>query len=136
MSAHFEDEKTTVGNAAAMREALVAVKERVIDATTRHDWSTDDAHSVCNTIEAALSWPPRNCDVGTAEEQAERMRRKFCAKQKRDGIIDCSLCPIRHAYRRDCTCGRSIQKNQFDCLEGKSVKIRDGIIARPVEMYL
>ena len=54
-------------------------------------------------VKAALALPRRNCDVGTAEEQAERMRRKFCAKQKRDGIIDCSLCPIRHAYRRDCT---------------------------------
>lgn len=33
-------------------------------------------------------------------------------------------------------CGRSIQKTPFDFLEGKSVKIRDGIIARPVEMDL
>lgn len=60
----------------------------------------------CETLRIAkdaLALPRRQCDVGTAEEQAERMRRQFCAKLKRDGIIDCSLCPIRHAYQRDCT---------------------------------
>ena len=49
-----------------------------------------------------LSTPVRNCDVGTAEEQSNR-RRKFCAKQKRNGIINCGYCPIKHQYQRDCT---------------------------------
>lgn len=51
---------------------------------------------------AALALPRRNCDVGTAEEQGNRMRR-FCAKQKRNGIINCGYCQIKHQYERDCT---------------------------------
>lgn len=93
-----------IGNAAAMREALVGLEKSVQDfmATKGRNFYPDLAVAL-EAAAAAISAPPRNCDVGTAEEQAERMRRQFCAKQKRDGIIDCSLCPIRHVYQRDCT---------------------------------
>ena len=88
-----------------MREACANIAEYAKSAQCH----TEDAHvlgylrQMENWAEAALALPRRQCDVGTAEQQAERMRRQFCAKQKRDGIIDCSRCPIRHAYRRDCT---------------------------------
>ena len=58
-------------NAAAMYEALVMVK-RLFDG--RLMWQPDirKAHEAVN---AALAAPPRNCDVGTAEEQVERHKR-------------------------------------------------------------
>ena len=91
------------GNAAAMREALEAFVEYSELVCRMGMFNRDSLFAITTKARAALSAPRRQCDVGTAEQQAERMRRKFCAKQKRDGIIDCSLCPIRHAYRRDCT---------------------------------
>ena len=89
------------GNQMKMREAL----EWLLGfgySTTDGGFHMQDAKMVRNKIEAALSAPPRQCDVGTAEEQGNRMRR-FCAKQKRNGIINCGYCQIRHQYERDCT---------------------------------
>ena len=62
-------------NVNAMREALVMVK-RLFDG--RLMWQPDirKAHEAVNS---ALAEPPRNCDVGTAEEQAERFY-SFCKK--------------------------------------------------------
>lgn len=45
-----------------------------------HDGSLD-CSEVLNKIEEALSAPPRQCDVGTAEEQVERFR-EFCETEK------------------------------------------------------
>lgn len=44
---------------------------------------------------AALFLPPRNCDVGTAEEQAERMR-LYCNSHGEDesGCFRCDKCPF------------------------------------------
>lgn len=88
------------GNAAAMREALVAfVRAYEMDNELDNIEATSEAYEKAR---AALSIPPRQCDVGTPYEQANRMR-QFCAKQKRNGIIDCGYCPIKHEYQRDCT---------------------------------
>ena len=70
-------------NAAAMREACADIAEYAKTATCH----TEDAHLLgyLNQIErwaeAALSAPPRNCDVGTEKEQTERFF-KFCSPQK------------------------------------------------------
>lgn len=67
------------GNAAAMREACVNIVEYARSARCH----TDDAHvlgfldQIERWAQAALFEPPRNCDVGTAEEQAWRFR-EFC----------------------------------------------------------
>ena len=42
-------------------------------------------------VKAALAKPPRNCDMGTADEQAERYGR-YCEKFTRDGM-HCETCP-------------------------------------------
>ena len=47
----------------------------------------EDASEVRQRIMDALSSPPRNCDVGTADEQAQRYD-KFC-----EGT-DCVKCPV------------------------------------------
>lgn len=44
-------------------------------------------------VDAALSAPARQCDVGTAEEQKARML-EYCKSHKNvDGIIICERCP-------------------------------------------
>lgn len=92
----------TPGNAAAMREALLRCREIAIQ------WQADEADGVAGTtdkpsarsaaeavidmefeINAALSAPARNCDVGTSDEQDARFSR-FCVN-KRSG--SCSGCP-------------------------------------------
>ena len=78
-------------NAAAMREALMMAK-RLFDG--RLMWQTDirKAHEAVN---AALAAPPRNCDVGTAEEQEKRYL-ALCDSN------NCSSCPVRFKGKTDC----------------------------------
>ena len=73
------EKSSQVGNAAAMREALVIVK-RLFDGLLM--WQTDirKAHEAVN---AALAEPPRNCDVGTVKEQSE-MFFEFCTPKRCD----------------------------------------------------
>ena len=68
-----------LGNAAKMREAFANIAKYAKSAA----WYTDDAHllgylnQIERCAESALSYTPRNCDVGTAEEQNNRFKR-FC----------------------------------------------------------
>ena len=73
-----------LGNAAAMREALVMVK-RLFDGRIMFQPAIRKAHKA---VDAALSLPPRQCDVGTADEQFERWN-AFCTKYD----DDCTGCP-------------------------------------------
>lgn len=65
------------GNVAAMREALEAAR-RTLKLVYENAVGflqprlADEIIHTGSTIEAALSAPPRNCDVGTAEEQEDR----------------------------------------------------------------
>lgn len=85
------EKSSAVGNAAAMREALLRcdaiaqlpeIREYVIVKDMR------------NLIKKALAAPPRNCDVGTADEQQDRFR-EFCRK---------------HFDARECGLGKSVAK--------------------------
>ena len=91
-------ETTTVGNAAAMREALEAAHKFVYTACRQNiDVMVKDKHGervvkskdVLYKIYSALSAPARQCDVGTADEQDARFSR-FCV-EKSSG--SCSGCP-------------------------------------------
>ena len=82
------------GNAATMREALKKVRRVLHCAIVADILKGDDVNSAFNEVTAALSAPPRNCDVGTAEEQYRRFL-KFC-----HGEI-CEKCPVHDA--RSCT---------------------------------
>lgn len=77
-----EQEKSAPdGNAAAMREAAVTVYG-VLEKIRPFALHLGDVghmrefnHLIClakNRLDAALAAPPRNCDVGSPEEQAER----------------------------------------------------------------
>ncbi len=70
--------KREMGNAAKMREALMAIR----DAIKEHPYQLDE-DAVYNICTEALAAPPRNCDVGTAEEQIERGQ-GFCKRYDED----------------------------------------------------
>ena len=98
------------GNPAALREALEECMKFTCNSCyerfCEEDVEEEDGicHcSPCNVIikaRAALASQPRNCDVGTAEEQSVRMA-EFCRAQyeKSDGVLLCSRCQFNG---RDC----------------------------------
>lgn len=77
------------GDAAAMRAALVAMVKAETDGSMERedlcgrclsklfDECKHDGSCWVDRVMAAISKPPRNCDVGTADEQSERFR-AFC----------------------------------------------------------
>lgn len=78
---------TPTGNTAAMREALEAAIP-IMRACLFDYYNTTDVKKVVGEMKAALSAPPRNCDVGTAEEQDKRFL-EFCTS------MDCKrYCPL------------------------------------------
>ena len=95
------------GNVAALREALIKARAAICHHARYQcqslSWENSNVQANCGdvlcswrglceaktAINAALSAPPRNCDVGTAEEQVLRWR-EFCA-YKNGGV--CDGCP-------------------------------------------
>lgn len=62
-----------LGDAAKLRGVLETLRELLGDLLRLGDAEYhDDFSNFCNIIDAALAAPPRNCDVGTAEEQHAR----------------------------------------------------------------
>ena len=88
-------QKPKVGNAAAMREAII----KALTLIQVCDWppgvSLDGVAEVVREIDSALDKPPRQCDVGTAEEQEERFKH-FCASNYSacDVDMECCRCPL------------------------------------------
>lgn len=83
-------QKPTVGNAAALREALIKALTLIHVCDWPPEVSLDGVAEVVREIDSALDKPPRNCEVGTAEEQIKRFTH-YC---------DSKVC-----NRRDCACG-------------------------------
>ena len=89
------EKSSAVGNAAAMREALEKVLRVLHCAIVADILKGDDVNSAFNEVTAALSAPPRNCDVGTSDEQAKRFH-SFCKKFQYGIQGMCStLCPCK-----------------------------------------
>ena len=76
-------------NAAEMREALKKVRIVLHCAIVADILKGDDVNSAFNEVTAALSAPPRNCDVGTTKEQSARFD-AHCRKN-----MGCLTCPLR-----------------------------------------
>ena len=89
------------GNAGRMRDAF----ENIAEYDKAAECHTEDAHllgylnQIAMWAEDALSAPPRNCDVGTPEEQVERFQ-WFCDTRPCDGCtlknkvnetLDCAI---------------------------------------------
>ena len=81
------EKSSSVGNAEAMREALEQIRE-LLSIGGKPDTAMciryEDAYLIAKE---ALSVPPRNCDVGTEEEQVSRYN-KFCMRSA------CNKCPF------------------------------------------
>lgn len=83
-----------LNNAAAMRKALEKVRFYLpyfLQYVRLHDAQSGGYYEKkLEVVNAALSAPPRNCDVGTAEEQAERFK-TFCYIYP----LNCAGCPLK-----------------------------------------
>ena len=94
-------------NNVAMREALVRLREIANTAFERMREGVEIVNlpqAIWYWCEKAMLAPPRNCDVGTAEEQAARFA-EFCtchSKNGARGICD-GKCPFHgKEYGSDC----------------------------------
>ena len=116
-------ERAPVGNVAAMRMALerldalnLNVLKYPLDGDSSEIYDADKktiplpmwgvatllngAKEAQVLASAALSAPARQCDVGTPEEQSERMEKAVCSKH-----YGCVRCPLRKAKYSDCSLG-------------------------------
>lgn len=90
-----------VNNIASIREALEKISEQFFEGCDGKHYAQLN-ESAYQRIQAALSAPPRNCDIGTADEQAQRYD-KLC-----EGT-ECVKCPVHalwHHYFEICKNGR------------------------------
>lgn len=97
-------------NAASLREALENARSKFIHikkCADEGEVSRKKLAILCDfvsrEITAALAAPPRNCDVGTAEEQAE-CHERFCAAHYKADAVDaqCFGCPASDKKETDC----------------------------------
>lgn len=93
------DRSNPSGNAAVLREALENARSKfahIKKCADEGEVSRKKLAILCEfvsqEIAAALAAPPRNCDVGTAEEQAERFE-QFCLDNHSAEHL-CSRCPL------------------------------------------
>ena len=111
------EKSSRVGNAAKMREALVKAKKAICHhakyVCQSLSWENSDIQSNCGdilcahrdlceaktAINAALASPPRNCDVGTDEEQSRRYE-ELCDRHTCGSRCSASGCPM---YEHDCS---------------------------------
>lgn len=99
LEAAAKREKAQPGNAAAMREAASDLVDYYLTRCHSCMSIAPDLHQLIEKTRSALSAPPRNCDVGTAEEQVERWRR-YCSSH-RSGA-SCDGCPLETDDSADC----------------------------------
>lgn len=78
-------------NVKAMREALLNIQEYA----AAMDVDDGNVLAILDACRDALSAPPRNCDVGTAEEQTHRML-LYCKSHGVDEsrCFRCKGCPL------------------------------------------
>lgn len=84
-------------NAAAIREALAEISKFADDWESYANTKAGALDRIYELANAAISAPARNCDVGTAEEQAERQSR-FCLSHHGD----CKRCPANRTTHSAC----------------------------------
>lgn len=94
--------KREIGNNAAMRKALIVAKanlDSIGASALEGELNPDAVAMICAKIsariESALAAPARNCDVGTAVEQAERFKH-YCGQHYSACDVDaeCFRCPL------------------------------------------
>jgi hypothetical protein len=81
-------------NAAKMREALENSNGLIEELVLLGEWH-ESAREQIEENYAALYAPPRNCDVGTVDEQEERFH-AFCNRHTNEDAQHCNDCPINN----------------------------------------
>lgn len=96
------EKSSAVGNAAKIREALERLREWALMDLNENAFIADSSGNymkfIKGTIEivnAALSSPPRNCDVGMSFEQVKRFE-EYCKAHK------CKTCPMGYSSMQAC----------------------------------
>lgn len=74
------EKSSVVGNAAAMREALLEASIALSDAT-HHHLTEDDAKECISVIESAIAKPPRNCDAFSKTKILEMLEDRSFSKE-------------------------------------------------------
>lgn len=77
-------------------EALIKADILISIATFEEGVRMDEVDKIRSEIKAAISAPPRNCDVGTVKEQSERLEKLCDSHECASGGSDCPL------YDYDC----------------------------------
>lgn len=99
------EKSSAVGNTAAMSEALKEIRARLVYLYGRTDgtFNPPALKEIYEIADTALSVPPRNCDVGTTDEQAKRFH-SFCEKfQSRIQGMCSPQCPCKDCCDK-CQC--------------------------------
>lgn len=103
---HLRDQSNAqIGNAAAIREAAAEFVSVILDKKP----GIHNLHRLAEKCRDALAKPPRNCDVGTAEEQIKRWE-KFCQEHHEYWKPSKSLTAIQ---RCNCPCHEGNGCNYF-----------------------
>ena len=84
-------------NVKAIREALSDACYAMFNFLKTKDGGYEEMAEALDKAKAALAGPPRNCDVGTAEEQSKRFV-KFCQH------LECKDCQLHNNDERFCEC--------------------------------
>lgn len=95
------ENSSAVGDAAKMRKMLEWAKKKALYISKNYKTPISLSGNILELLSylnTALSAPPRNCDVGTAEEQAMRYE-SFCCKHRK--CIECP-CARRPQYNSNC----------------------------------
>lgn len=71
-----------------LREELLKADVLISIATFDEDVNMDEVEKIRSEIKAAIAEPLRNCDIGSAEEQAIRFE-AYC-----DSHTNCAHCPL------------------------------------------
>ena len=101
------EKSSAVGDAAKLREALKLCMDEMCNrcrelATARgNPLSCLQGCEPVRKAKAALAAPPRNCDVGTEEEQEVRFRNYCWNHSSRDKNMECQ-CPIDAEGKAGC----------------------------------
>lgn len=78
------------------RQAIEQISE-LADAIAYGE-SEANALAILDICAEVLNKPPRNCDVGTAEEQWKRFYEKFCGQS----CFGCPLSGLKRSRKADC----------------------------------
>lgn len=113
----LEDNERPVGNAAALRSALEKVRFYLpyFLQYMRLHWEDAEAggyyERILEVVNAALSAPARQCDVGTAEEQFDRFAKHCIGK-------DCDSCEHGNRGRSHAHCALVWAQTPYDAEKG------------------